>query len=154
SAVIQISSKRAGTGGCGASRSQDSGASVEPDGTNVSNGADGVSGRPQTLIPGQYMLCGWVIDGNGDPEHPIATASAIVTVSAAETLSLAAGDGDPVEGRPFDVSATGAAFDPAASAYATTKTGGSCASSPFDDGGEQLLPGGAGVNGSFSIAVA
>jgi hypothetical protein len=93
-----------------------------------------VVGDPQTLSIGGYLLCGWITDPN-DPTVVFASASAAFTVAASDSLALAPLTG-AVEGRPFDVDATGVAYDPDAIIDATYKPAASaCAPSPDLDTG-------------------
>src|SRR6185312_16577420 len=134
-AVLHVDYRQADTGGCAADPTLDPGTPVSPDGTGLGMGSFGpVVGDPQTLAIGGYVLCGWVTDPD-DETIVFASASAAFTVAASDSFALVPMTG-AVEGRPFDVDATGIAYDPNAVIDATYKAaGGVCSPSPDLDTG-------------------
>ena len=134
-AVLHVEYRQADTGGCASDPTLDTGTPLSPDGTSLGVGQFGpVVGDPQTLAIGGYMLCGWVTDPS-DETVVFASASATFTVTASDSVALVPVAG-AVEGRPFDVDATGLAYDPNAVIDATYKpAGGACAPSPDLDTG-------------------
>jgi hypothetical protein len=136
-AVLHVEYRQADTGGCASDPTLDTGTAVSPDGTSLGVGQFGpVVGDPQTLAIGGYLLCGWITDPS-DPTVVFASASATFTVTASDSVALLPVT-DAVEGRPFDVDATGIAYDPDAIIDATYKPeGGACAASPDLDTGDR-----------------
>jgi hypothetical protein len=134
-AGLHVDYRLADTGGCASDPTLDTGTPLSPDGTSLGVGQFGpVVVDPQTLGIGAYMLCGWITDPN-DETVVFASASATFTVTASDSVALVPVAG-AVEGRPFDVDATGLAYDPDAIIDATYKpSGGVCASSPDLDTG-------------------
>jgi hypothetical protein len=134
-AVLHVEYRQADTGGCAADPTLDTGTPLSPDGTSLGVGQFGpVVGDPQTLAIGGYMLCGWITDPN-DETDVFASASATFTVAASDSVALVPVSG-LVEGRPFDIDATGISYDPNAALDATYKpAGGTCAASPELDTG-------------------
>jgi len=134
-AVVHVDYRQADTGGCAADPTLDPGTPASPDGTGLgTNGFGPIVGDPQTLAIGDYLLCGWITDPN-DETVVFASASATFTVTASDSVALVRVAG-AVEGRPFDVDATGLAYDPNAVIDATYKpAGGACAPSPDLDTG-------------------
>lgn len=134
-AVLHVDYRQADTGGCASDPTLDPGTAASPDGTGLGVGQFGpVVGDPQTLAIGGYVLCGWITDPN-DATVVFASASAAFTVAASDSVALVPVP-NAVEGRPFDVDATGIAYDPDAIIDATYKPAGStCAASPDLDTG-------------------
>ncbi|HET7051792.1 MAG TPA: hypothetical protein VFI54_26210 [Solirubrobacteraceae bacterium] len=134
-AVLHVDYRQADTGGCAGDPTLDPGTPASPDGTGLGVNQFGpVVGDPQPLSIGTYLLCGWITDPN-DETVVFAAASAAFTVAASDSVALAPVPG-AVEGRPFDIDATGLAYDPDAIIDATYKpAGGTCAASPDLDTG-------------------
>jgi hypothetical protein len=151
--TLYIRYRPAGTGACGVDPSVDSGSAVPPDGTNLGTSPFSVQGAPQTFPIGSYVLCGWLTDPN-DATVVLATAQTAFTVTAADSLSLAAPT-NAIAGQPFDLTAQGVAYDGNAVVDATYKqAGATCASSPGADTG--TVPSGSGIGagtGSYSATV-
>jgi hypothetical protein len=148
SATVAVHYRAAGTGDCATSSDQDSATPVSPDGSNVSGTSFSVTGSPQQLPVGSYLVCGWLYDNEAGPNPPLAQSQIAITVSAADTLALWA-PSNPVEGEPLDVTASGNAYDGNAEVDATIKpAGGSCAAAPPPaDTGAPTNSSGGGVGG-------
>jgi hypothetical protein len=134
-AVLHVDYRQADTGSCAADPTLDPGTPASPDGTGLGPGSFGpVVGDPQPLAVGDYVLCGWVTDPD-DETMVFASASAAFSIAASDSLALVPMTG-AVEGRPFDVDATGIAYDSNAVIDATYKpAGGACSPSPDLDTG-------------------
>jgi hypothetical protein len=112
---------------------------LDPDSASVP--ADGgpydvQSSAPNQLLPGRYLVCGWLEDL--DTSSTVATAQLPLTVASADTTSMAF-SAPPLQGRAFDVSATGTSYDRGSIVDATYKgAGGTCAPTRDADGGTSV----------------
>jgi hypothetical protein len=114
---------------------------LDPDSTIVP--ADGgpynvQSSAPNQLLPGSYAICAWLQDL--DTSSTVAAAHLALTVASADTTSIAVSV-PPLEGRAFDVNATGTSYDPGSIVDATYKpAGGTCAPTRDADTGTSVDP--------------
>jgi hypothetical protein len=114
---------------------------LDPDSTFVP--ADGgpysvQSSALNQLLPGSYLVCGWLQDL--DTSSTVATARLPLTVASADTMSIAF-SATPLQGRAFDVNATGTSYDVAGVVDATYKpAGGTCAATRDADTGTSVDP--------------
>jgi hypothetical protein len=120
----------------------DANAPLDPDSTLVP--ADGgpytaQSSAPNRLLPGSYLVCGWLQDL--DTSLTVATTQLALTVASADTMNIAF-SATPLQGRSFDVNATGTSHDADSVVDATYKAaGGTCAPTRDADDGTPVAPG-------------
>lgn len=153
-ALLFVHYRRTGTGNCASRPDDDLATSLPLDGTQLGPGDYTVTATAgDAFAVGTYLVCGWLVNGNDSTELFATSLSTTFTVVAADTLGLSA-VADPVEGRPFDVTAAGKAYAPGAVVDATTKpAGGACAATPGADSGAATDGSGQGAGASFSLAV-
>jgi hypothetical protein len=150
SVTLYVTYRQAGAGGCASTPQTDSGSGVSPNGTPVGPGMfDTTSVSTATQFPiGSYLVCGWLYDNNTSTVAAGGTTSMQMTVTAADTLSLAT-PADAVEGAPLNITANGNAYDTNAIVDATVKPApGTCAGAPPPaDTGTPTIGSGSGVGG-------
>jgi hypothetical protein len=151
---ISVHYRKAGTGTCGSSPIVDSAFGISPDQTVVGTGPFDLTGTSTQLPLGSYELCAWLVDPS-DGTVVYATATQVnISVTAADTVSLPAPSG-VVEGRPFNIKATGNAYDTNGTQLDATykRAGGSCASTPAADSGTSLVSGLGTATGAYTATV-
>ena len=104
---------------------------TDPGGSALKTGQD-------QLLPGSWILCGWLIDNNLG-QSVTATAQLSVTVASADTLALSVSPA-PVQGRMITIDATGINYDSGAVLALHQAAGpGGCGASPQIDPGTEVI---------------